>query len=608
MSVSPKQKQSDEQHSRQDDPPGFDKPREGETTEDFFERIQPDGKPFSDLHLRKLGYSLKRTYNYLGLGAKPGDFFILYQSLRYEHDYVPGEKQFIQRRPGTEDEYCTNAEYVKNWVFGRGAVSVPYRWRDLINNPGALVFVCEGEGNADRVAALGLVATTVAGQKWSEPAAAALTGHPVVVLEDNDAKGVINAEASVEKLTPYAKSIRIVRLPGLPHGGDVVNWLDAGHTKEEFLAEVENAEPHGVNLFNVADLDGKEVPPQKWFLQDRIPSNTVSLISGQGAAGKSTLMLQLSASTVLASEFLGTVPATGPALFIDAEDNRDVIHRRLDAIRRHQHYNVSFKYLGEKGLYVASWAGDDAVLATTKAKSGKIITTARYHELLRLAREMRPQLIAIASSANVFAGNELDRSQVQQFIARLNAIALAADGTVILVSHPSLAGISSGTGLSGSTQWHNAVRSRFYMWGFSNGDKNEENGEPKGSLRKIEFMKNNYGPDSESIVVKYEYGLFVQVVGATVDEVARRLKAEEIYLKILELLTSQHQNLGLHNNTTNYAPKRIANHPDAKTLGFSLKEMEDAQQRLLDANKIRIEEVGFDSKKRQYIRPGGEAF
>ena len=312
-------------------------------------------------------------------------------------------------------------------------------------------------------------------------------------------------------------------------------------------------------------------------------------------------MLQLSASTVLSSTFMGSVPATGPALFIDAEDGMDVIHRRLDAIRSHKHYDVSFKYLGEKGLYVSSWAGDDAVLATTKGKSGKIITTARYHELLRLARETRPQLIAIASSANVFAGNELDRSQVQQFIARLNALAIAADGTVILVSHPSLAGIATGTGLSGSTQWHNAVRSRFYLKGFNKGD-GEDNGEPKGNLRKIEFMKNNYGPITESVVIKYEYGLFVPVEGATVDEAEKQQRAEEIYLEVLQLLIAQNQPPGPNKKGSNYAPRMISDHPKAK--GFSLRDMELAQQRLLDDGRIRIVTEGPKSKSYQYIRPG----
>jgi hypothetical protein len=33
----------------------------------------------------------------------------------------------------------------------------------------------------------------------------------------------------------------------------------------------------------------------------------------------------------------------------------------------------------------------------------------------------------------------------------------------MLLSHPSLTGINSGTGLSGTTGWHNSVRARMYF-------------------------------------------------------------------------------------------------------------------------------------------------
>jgi len=71
-------------------------------------------------------------------------------------------------------------------------------------------------------------------------------------------------------------------------------------------------------------------------------------------------------------------------------------------------------------------------------------------------------MIGIASSANVFAGNENVRTEVQQFIRLLRRIACVAGGTVLLVTQPSLSGIdhksASHEGLAGTTQWHNAVR------------------------------------------------------------------------------------------------------------------------------------------------------
>ena len=52
-------------------------------------------------------------------------------------------------------------------------------------------------------------------------------------------------------------------------------------------------------------------------------------------------------------------------------------------------------------------------------------------------------MIGIASSANVFAGNENDRSQVQQFITMLTHAAMTAHCSVVLISHPSLTGLQS---------------------------------------------------------------------------------------------------------------------------------------------------------------------
>ena len=48
------------------------------------------------------------------------------------------------------------------------------------------------------------------------------------------------------------------------------------------------------------------------------------------------------------------------------------------------------------------------------------------------------------------AGNEIDRSQVYAFASHMQALAMAAGGSVTVLSHPSLSGIASGSGISGS--------------------------------------------------------------------------------------------------------------------------------------------------------------
>jgi putative DNA primase/helicase len=93
------------------------------------------------------------------------------------------------------------------------------------------VFVVEGEKDADRLAALGLVATTSAmgAGKWRDEYAEALKGRHVVVIPDNDRPGREHADDIVKSLLGTAASVRLMPLE-VPEKGDVSDWLDAGHT------------------------------------------------------------------------------------------------------------------------------------------------------------------------------------------------------------------------------------------------------------------------------------------------------------------------------------------------------------------------------------------
>jgi len=93
-------------------------------------------------------------------------------------------------------------------------------------------------------------------------------------------------------------------------------------------------------ILNPAAWEGRPVPPREWIVKDFIPARTVTLLSGEGAAGKSTLALQLAAARSLGKAWLSTIPKAGRTLVLSAEDEEDELHRRLDAIR--QHYGATW--------------------------------------------------------------------------------------------------------------------------------------------------------------------------------------------------------------------------------------------------------------------------
>src|SRR5262249_33476137 len=96
-------------------------------------------------------------------------------------------------------------------------------------------------------------------------------------------------------------------------------------------------------LVKPQDWQGKPVPARESIVDGWIPANTVTLLGGDGGTGKTIIGLQLAAARALARDWLGRLPRPGRTLVLSAEDDRDELHRRLDAIRAH--YGVSFAEL-----------------------------------------------------------------------------------------------------------------------------------------------------------------------------------------------------------------------------------------------------------------------
>jgi RecA-family ATPase len=241
--------------------------------------------------------------------------------------------------------------------------------------------------------------------------------------------------------------------------------------------------------------------------------------------------------------------------------------------------------------------GDDTVLAGV-SRSGKIEPTSRYAQLLQVAGDIKPKMIGIASSANVFAGSENDRTQTQQFVNLLNRVATVAHGSVVLISHPSLTGINSDSGLSGTTQWHNAVRARFFIKSV----KAEPGEQPDDDLRELIFKKNQYGRKSAAIVLRYRDGLFLPERSMSgLAKVAHDTKADETFLDLLKRFTGEGRKVSHNENARNYAPATFAKEAEAKKHRLRKADLETAMRRLFEAKKIRAEDYGRPSQPHSRI-------
>jgi RecA-family ATPase len=339
-------------------------------------------------------------------------------------------------------------------------------------------------------------------------------------------------------------------------------------------------------LVRVSTWQGIPVPPRRWLVPHRIPLPNVTMLSGDGAAGKTTITLQLCVATVRGTDWLGSpIDEPGPAIFFTAEEDEDEIHRRLAAIIEHQ--DIAFHELHD--LYRLCMPGADVVLGAPNP-SGFIQQTELFAGLVKAARQIRPSLIAIEAAADVFGGNENDRAQVRQFIALLRRLAIESGAAVVLIAHPSLSGMMNGKGTSGSTAWNNSVRSRLY---FTSGKEKDD--DAGSNVRELKVMKANYGPEGEVMRLRWQRGLFVPVTSpSTVQQAAAEAAAENIFLHCLDLKRGQGIEV-VHTPGNSYAPAVFARMTQAN--GYTSRKLAQAMERLLDAGRVRVDIVGGPPSK-----------
>lgn len=219
--------------------------------------------------------------------------FLLYQAVR-----LPGKK-FTQRRPNPDGGWIWSVKDVRK---------VPYRLAEIRNQEG-VVYIVEGEKDADRLTSLGLIATTnVAGAgKWTDELSMHLKDRDVVILPDNDEPGEDHAKKVEQSLNGIAKSVKIVRLPGLPPKGDVSDFLNKGKTLQDLLKAIEKTHvgPRIYTLQEAADsyLDSLAAGREQLYslgmkqldnaVGGGVASGEMIIIAARPSHGKSAMALQI---------------------------------------------------------------------------------------------------------------------------------------------------------------------------------------------------------------------------------------------------------------------------------------------------------------------------
>jgi putative DNA primase/helicase len=182
------------------------------------------------------------TYNYRDTAGN-----ILLQKVRNPPGRAP---RFWLRRPDGKG----------GWINGTKGVNtkIIYRADDVMKAiaEGRTIACVEGEKDADNLWAFGIASTcnchgaSEPGKqsKWTKAHSDQLAGANIVVLGDHDSAGYEHQEVTCKLSHGVAKRVRKLTLaahwPGIPKGGDISDWLAAGHTREDLAALIASAQDY----------------------------------------------------------------------------------------------------------------------------------------------------------------------------------------------------------------------------------------------------------------------------------------------------------------------------------------------------------------------------
>ena len=209
-------------------------------------------------------------------------------------------------------------------------------------------------------------------------------------------------------------------------------------------------------------------PAVPWLIPNLIMRNTVTILSGRGGLGKSTLVFQI-AMAVAAGEktwLLGQGENNEYALsaqservaFFSWEDDLAQLSRirklNQTAAMQSDKYIPNWHYVhlrGQGTLFAVGRGSHKDTRASETPLARKIKTFCVKNEI---------RVLVFDTLASIYGSNENEGSFVKEFLDGWIAWAEKNNVTVIIVAHPSK---SEGSTISGHSQWRNAVRSLLHL-------------------------------------------------------------------------------------------------------------------------------------------------
>ena len=372
-------------------------------------------------------------------------------------------------------------------------------------------------------------------------------------INEHDLTTPEGLEAVKRLWVEQSREQQIEALPTLDDSTNILDTFGAIRGYNEFIEQAERR-------IKTANLHKVKVTDRRWMAYPFLPESEVTLLTGQGGAGKSFLLLQIGGlfaagytdAELTQAELVGSNPynyfiqhGIAPdhwsepqaVVYASYEDDMSEIRRRMNTLYNRfdwftEKQSVIFDNFHPVSMRAAGcvWGPEIGKHFQTRSQP-----TSAADQLKSFCKDKKAKLLMIDPLSAAFYGDENNKAEVYAFVHSWAEWG-EANGTAVLISgHLPKSRESRRSGYSGTAAWEGAVRSLFTLDRFDM-NENEDGEREKGSNNKnlprkwylaIKGIKGNYAPTDkvEIPVIRGEYG-WIEITGETDIKKAKELSHE----------------------------------------------------------------------------------
>lgn len=247
-------------------------------------------------------------------------------------------------------------------------------------------------------------------------------------------------------------------------------------------------------------------PPRRWLVEKLIPLGIVGMVVAPGASSKSMLALQLGLSVSCGIPIFGrAIPEPGHALLLCAEDDRDEIHRRIEAATNG--LDPVLAQLVKQRLHIKSMVAENNLM-TSAPPRGEVRRTDYVDRLILTLKDLTDLRLIVIDPASRFRGGDENAAQdATRFVEELERLRAATGATVIVLHHANKGSLNAEEQSQGASRGSSAMTDGV-RWQMNlrkptptEATKNGITEERRQHFVMAAITKNNYGAPQEPIAL-----------------------------------------------------------------------------------------------------------